>query len=56
MKNKSEIIAAYESRYGVKTVPYDCAKKLPKNKIAVEICDDGTVIEHGHGGINYVKM
>ena len=53
---ESEIIKKYEELYGVESVPYDSSRPLPKNKIAIEVGDDGTVYEHGIGGVNYIKI
>ena len=54
--NIKAIVAEYERLYGVKTVPYDPSKRFPKKRVAVEVCEDGTVYEHGIGGVTYVRI
>ena len=58
MKTKDKIKLAYFRAFGVIAIDYDPSKPLPraKNKIAVEICEDGTVFEHARGGTTYIKF
>jgi hypothetical protein len=58
MTTRDKIKQAYYREFGVIAVDYDPSKPLPKarNKMAVEICDDGTVYEHAKGGISYIKL
>ena len=51
-----EIRAKYEETYGVKTMDYNGEISQDENIIAVEICENGTVFEHGIGGVNYIKI
>jgi len=53
---KEAIRKVYEERFGVTAVDYKGSISRRKNTVAVEICENGMVVEHGKGGTTYVMV